>query len=342
MRPFRHLVSGAIAVTLVVCVTPSFARTPRQRARVATTYLESEQNDDGSFPGFSPLGSTADAVLSLVAARRGPEAIEAALDFLEAQVAEATTIGLKAKLALAAVAGGRDPRSFGGQDLVEQIASSEQADGRYGATTEVLNHALAMLALEAAAEEPSPAAVAWLVDAQCRDGGWEFQDPSSDADDRHCFSGEGDFFTSETDTTGYAIQALQFVYAVQPNSPQPDQSPFRFLRNRRDPKKKGWGYDRAFPLTNANSTALAIQAFVAGDRRVPRGAVAALAALQRKLCSPGGRGSFAYSWEKDEDGRYQRTPADVAATVAAILGLLRKPLPIAHHEVTKPTPALAC
>lgn len=345
--PFKSLVALLVVAMLLVSSAASIARAPRQRAKIATSYVVSEQSDDGSIPGFSPLGTTSDAVLSLVAGGRGSTAIEAALDYLEAHVEEAESVGQKAKLVLAAVAGGRDPSSFGGQDLVAQIDSSEQPDGRYGATTEVLNHALAMLALESAGKVPSAAAVQWLVDAQCRDGGWEFQDPSGDSVDRHCFTGDSDadFFTSETDSTAYAVQALEFAYAVAPNSPRPDKNPFRFLRARRDPKKNGWGYDRAFPLTNANSTALTIGAFVSGGRRVPKGAVAALAALQLRVCRPtgGGKGAFAYTWEKPKDRRrYKRTAADVGATVGAILGLLKRPLPIAPRDTTKPPPTIAC
>ncbi|MDP9068928.1 MAG: hypothetical protein M3N53_11380 [Actinomycetota bacterium] len=313
-----------------------------KRARVAAGYVASQQNEDGSFPGFSPLGSTSDAILSLVAVRRGPRAIEEGLDFLEANVAEADTIGEKAKLVMAAVAGGRDPRNFGGENLVQQILDSEQQNGRYGATTEVFNHALAILALVAApGADPSSNALTWLIEAQCGDGGWQFDEPQRQNENEHCQNPQdpNDFFQSDTNTTSYAVQAI----AAHPQATAPlEKSPFRFFRQIRDPEKNGWGFDRAFNLTDANSTALVIQAFAAFGKRLPAGAMKALTRLQYRLCGQK-RGAFARSYEQREDGTYKKTPPDPGATIGAILGLLKEPLPVEPATVTRPVPrATAC
>lgn len=327
---------GAVALTAVM-VPAEAAPTPARRARVASGFVVSNQNQDGSFPGFSQLGSTADAVVSLVAARRGPKAIKRALDYLEDNVADADTIGEKAKLVMAAVAGGRDPLSFGGQNLVQQIAESEQQNGRYGATTEVFNHALAMLALEAAPTvDPSTNAFTWLVNAQCADGGWQFDEPPRPNEDEHCYSGDpnADFFQSDTNTTSYAVQAI----AAHPQATAPlERSPFRFFRQIRDSEKRGWGYSWTFRLTDTNSTALVIQAFKAGERALPKGALRALKRLQYRLCG-NARGAFPYSYEQREDGSYKKTGRDVGATIAGVLGLLRKPLPVAFASVTRAVP----
>lgn len=325
-------------ILVIGLIGPALAGpTLERRARVASGYIASQQNADGSFPGFSPLGSTADAVLSLVAVRRGPKAIERALDYLEANVAEADAIGEKAKLVLAAVAGGRDPLDFGGQNLVQDIADSEQQNGRYGATTEVFNHALAMLALEAApTADPSTNALTWLVEAQCDDGGWQFDEPQRENEDEHCANAQdpNDFFQSDTNTTSYAVQAI----AAHPQATAPlANSPFSFFREIRDPEKRGWGYTRTFRLTDTNSTALVIQAFTAAGRALPKGAMAALKRLQYRLCGET-RGAFPYSYEKQDDGTYKKTPPDVGATIGGILGLLKRPLPIRFRTVTKAVP----
>lgn len=317
----------------------------KRRARVAAGYLAAQQQQDGAFPGFSSLGSTADAVVSLVAARRGSDEIDAALDYLEANVADAVTLGQKAKLVLAAVAGGRDPRSFGGVDLVQPLVDSEQPrSGQYGAPTpddpfdgEVTDHTLVTLALAAAPDvDPSTQSLTWLVSTQCPDGGWQHTGPPADDENRHCFTGDGqsDFFRSDTNTTSLAVQAI----AAHPHASAPlERDPLRFFRRIRDPKKGGWGYTWNLRLTEANSTALAIQAFAARGARLPRGAMRALKKLQYRLCGKRA-GAFAYTYEKRR-GRLRKTAPDAGATIGAIPGLLRRPLPVATFEVTRPVPS---
>lgn len=330
--------AAATAIAVLVASAPAGAGpSARTRARAAVRYLVEQQQADGSIPAFSPEGSTADAVVSMVAARRAPGAIDDAIAYLRGRVraGAVSDVGTTAKVVMAVVAAGRNPRRFGDANLVATLITSQQPDGRLGAGTPVFHHALAMLALEAAGE-PNAQAAQWLADAQCRDGGWQFDEPSSDADDLHCFSGSGDFFTSETDATGLAVQAL----AAAPADVEPANDPFAFLRRRRDDVKGGWGYSRDFPLTSANSTALAIGAYAAAGREVPSGARRALRKLQYRLCGAGG-GAFAFSWaDTDGDGDLERTGRDTGATIAAILGLLERPLPVAPADVTKPAPRL--
>lgn len=349
---FRRLSKGvalAALASLIISVAPANAApTLQRRARLAASYLASQQNEDGSFPGFSPLGSTADAVTSLVAVRRSPSSIQAALDYLEARVAEAETLGQKAKLVLAAVAGGRDPRDFGGRDLVQPLLDSEQESGQYGAPTpddpfdgEVTDHTLVMLALAAVPDaDPSSNSIRWLLLAQCEDGGWQHTGPQSDNENSHCFSGnaEEDFFRSDTNTTSLAVQAV----AAHPEATAPyANSPFRFFRKIRDPRKNGWGYSWDVRLTDANSTALVIQAYVAYGKALPEGAMKALKRLQHRLCGdPSSAAGFAYTWEEREGVGYRKGPPDPGATIAAIPALLKRPLPIAHAEVTKPAPGV--
>lgn len=347
-RLSKGVALGALA-SLLISVAPADAGPAlKRRARLAASYLASHQNQDGSFPGFSPLGSTADAVTSLVAARRGPSSIQAALDYLEAHVGEAESLGLKAKLVLAAVAGGRDPREFGGQDLVQLLLDSEQESGQYGSPTpddpfdgEVTDHTLVMLALTAAPDaDPSSNSIRWLFLAQCEDGGWQHTGPQADNENSHCFTGNADedFFRSDTNTTSLAVQAV----AAHPQATAPfANSPFRFFRKIRDPRKNGWGYSWDVRLTDTNSTALVIQAFVAYGKPLPSGAMKALKRLQHRLCGEqSSAGGFAYTWEPRDGAGYRKGPPDAGATIAAIPALLKRPLPIDHAEVTKPAPGI--
>lgn len=332
-RNLRGAVAAAVATALTVSTGAGAAVSPEYRARMAARYVVDHQNPDGSIPTFSTIGSTADGVISLVAVRRGPKAINDAIDYLRSEETDVDTIGEKAKVVMALVAAGEDPRTFEGRNLLDEIRSTQTSRGRFGADTSVFDHALALLAFGSVGGSPRDAAE-WLADAQCRDGGWQYDAPSKAGENDHCFSGDAssDFFKSDTNTTALAIQAL----AITARREELKRSPFRFIKAIRDEVKGGWGYTWGFRLTDSNSTALVLQAYAAWDRDMPKGARRALRALQHRLCGRNA-GAFAYSWDK-EDGTYKKQNPNLGATVGAILGLLRRPLPVGPADVDKAPP----
>src|SRR5512140_2653969 len=99
----------------------------------ATLWVQSQQKADGSFPGFG-VGSTADAVLALVAGSR-PDDIPAATAYLASQAPTyAKAPGAAAKLILALDASGQGSKAtnFGGVNLVKVIQDSyDPATGHY-------------------------------------------------------------------------------------------------------------------------------------------------------------------------------------------------------------------
>jgi len=331
-RAAAAVLTLAMAVTAVGIPTPAGATvTLTDRVSWAAGYISATQRVNGSIPAFSTVGSTADAVVSLVAARRGPQNIKFAMRYLgkrvaadDYQVGPSEVIGVQAKIVLAAVASGRDPHDFGGHDLVQTLLGSEQSDGRYGATSAVFNDATAMLALEAAGVTPSSKARAWLIAGQCGDGGWAYDQPPQPNDDSHCtdtIDPPSDYFPTDTNTTSLAVQALSNF-----NGAQPAVDPFTFFDAARD-GSAGWGYSLYYS-TDANSTSMVIQAYAATSTPLPAGAMTALKALQYKFC-----GGFKYSNDPWVTG------PDVGSTSAAILGLLRKPLPVMPATVTQPATA---
>ena len=320
------------------------APTRTRRARVAVRYLVSQQKPNGSLPAFSAVGSTADAVVSMVAARRGAKAIDKALGWLRRKVrnGKVEEVGPQAKVALAVATAGRNPRNFGGANLIKEIQDSELENGRFGEGTAVFNQALALLALQGAGASFTTKSVEWLVDAQCGDGGWQFDEPATEADDEHCDNGSGtDFFLTDTNTTSLVVQVLGYI---EESPPQPAADPFTFFKSIRDDVKNGWGYSwRSFEsLTDANSTALVIQAYSAAGQKPPAGARKALTALQYGFCSKN-KGAFAFTWEDDDgDGKYKRDEPNVGATIGAIMGLTETPFWFGGNKVTRSPPKLKC
>ena len=342
----------AILVAGAVCFSSSMAAAGPAKAKriaMAARYLVSQQRDDGSIPGIGDPIWTADAIVALVAARRAPKSIARALHYLETNADEWDTVGERAKVTLALVAAGRDPEEFASRDLVDELEATQQSDGRYGADTSVFSHALTMLALEGAqASATLSDAGAWLVGAQCRNGGWQTIGPATPAEDDHCSFGYPDIDEANADTTSLAIQALSGLEVPV----EPAHDPFAFLDTMWDEANGGWSYDRPDSLhsnftshaANANSTAMVLQAYAAADRALPPGALDALIGLQARLCGKSA-GSFFYTWTDDDgDGTYERSSGDrLAATIAALPGLLRAPLPQPSQEVFRPAPrAVAC
>jgi hypothetical protein len=312
------LVAALVGTLVFAQVTAASALTDRRRAARAIGYLATKQRANGSIPAFSTIGSTADAVLAVVAAGTGRDVMRAALSFLRdrVQAGKVTTLGLRAKVAIAVAAAGRDPHDFGHRDLIRRIRSTMGADGHFG-NGSVLDQTLAILAIEAAGNTPRSVALGWLESAQCPDGGWAFDapyDPSGDdADCRSISDPANDFFPADSNTTSYAVQAIEAfdgAFAFPAN-------PFAFFRSLRDAVHGGWSYTSDSPGTDANSTALVLSAYVSAGRRLPVGGLEAMRALQYTRC-----GAFAYSWSGNA-----LTAPDVGATIGGVLGLRKRAIP---------------
>lgn len=212
----RRVVGAAIAATLALSTVgvahadpldPDLAA-PAAAGWLAGQLVDGERIVNAEF-GFDDAGLTADVVLALASAGAAADVAEQAYAWLTTQAAgytgpatESVFAGATAKLALVAVAMGDDPTDVGGLDLIAQLASREQADGRFtddsefGEFSSTLTQSLAVLALSRAPDvAPSETAVAFLLAQQCDDGGFRFA-----LDEDGC--------TSAVDTTGFVVQAL--------------------------------------------------------------------------------------------------------------------------------------
>jgi len=280
----------------------------------ALTWLRARQNADGGFSGDSGSASdasaTVEAIFAGVAGGQGPAAWaqggNTPISFLESKANSALAKpGDNAKLILAVVAAKRNPRSFGGADLVASLEAKLDPSGVYGGAKAgtVFEQALAILALKAT-RRPIPApAVDWLTGLQLGDGSWSWNGDTT--------PGSGD-----SNTTALAVQAL----IADGGRAAAVSKALGYLHGIQN-KDGGFPYQKPSAQgtdTDANSTAYAIQAIIAAGGN-PGSAdwtlggntpLSALAACQLK--------SGAFTWQV-------ATPADnFLATTQAVPALAGK------------------
>ncbi|HET7485494.1 MAG TPA: prenyltransferase/squalene oxidase repeat-containing protein [Solirubrobacterales bacterium] len=172
----------AVATTVLVAlllpaIVPGSARAAS--AGRAADWLESVQNSDGGFgssPG-DPSGAaiTGWAMLGLEAAGRNPLDVSRAgttpVDFLRSHIDEMSSSGDLARTIVALEGAGVDPRSFAGQDLVDELRGRRADNGSFegwpGTT------AYSAIALRTAgATGGLDKTLSWLGNVQNGDGGW--------------------------------------------------------------------------------------------------------------------------------------------------------------------------
>jgi hypothetical protein len=319
---------GAVSLS-VLCVLGTFAGGAtaqgkyQGQATAALNWMKTQQQPDGSFPGFG-AGSTLDAVLAIMAAGQSPASYSnggnTPVTFLESKVGDLTkTPGSTGKLLI--VAGNLNGNgTFGGVDLTAVINSSyDPATGHYG--QDALGHAFAMLGLHAAGQTIPPAAVEYLKGTQTPEGGW-------------AFTGDTAAGAADTNTTAVVIQALQAAGAA---GTEPDllKKAVTYITSQQNP-------DGGFPYqkvggpdseSDVNSSSYVAQAMLSlGNTTIADQTLAYIASLQK----PDG----AFQWKQSE-------PDDNAgATYQAVSALLQTtlvtPLPGApsQGETSGPVPGM--
>jgi prenyltransferase beta subunit len=309
-----------VLVVLLASALPVLASTDLD---AALDYLSTQQNVDGGFgSGFSPesaLGSTADAVLAIVAAGADLATFDQGgntpLTYLAANAPSAVTGGDLAKLILAAVAAGQNPRALGGVDSVAKLEGMIGADGRIGGEMDTfVAHVLAVLALRSA-ERPIPAeTIAFVTDAQQEGGGWAW-DGSAET-------------TADTNTTAFAVQAL-IAGGEAPGSAAVSAALAYYEGIQND--DGGWPYQSPSDFgtaTDTNSTAVTIQALLAagqdaaGEAWTTSDAETPFQALEELQNESG---AFAWQVAMPDD--------NLLATVQALPALAGKPFPLATMHV---------
>ncbi len=314
MARLVHWLVAVMALFVALASVAAQAQTDTDGAvDQAIDYIHTQQQPDGSFAGLG-AGSTADAVYALLAAGEDATAIEkdgnSAIDFIKAQTAEAQKPGSAAKFALALLAAGEQPTLDNGTDLLDVIDGSyNQETGQYG--EDVTTHAYAVLALIAAEGNVPDQAVEALRSLQRPDGGWSFD-------------GTGD---SDTNTTSLAVQAL---VAAGENGDAVDRAVEYYRGQQND--------DGGFPSSqtsefgtdsDANSTALSIQALVAAGQNLDDWAKNDTTPTERLLQFQNDSGAFRYNDATPEDNAF--------ATYQAVPAVVGEVLPLeAQNSATAP------
>ncbi len=320
-RQIRRLTATGlmlVALCLSVLAAPVAAQDQTAAVSSAVDWVLAQQQPDGGFAGFSgesDPGATIDAVLALAAAEwLGVHSDTGkAIDYLKSQALVFTqqTPGSAAKLAMALVATGNDPHDF---EKVNPMGIVEVSAQRGMIGIGPYEHAFGLMALVATGTPVPAAAIDAARGTQIEDGSWAF-DGTMDA-------GAGD-----SNTTAMMVQAL---IAAGVN----DETVTRGLGYLLAAQNEDGGFSyQPGAESDANSTALGIQALIAVDDSAHADALAnaetALLSLQNE------NGSFVYM---------KSVPGDNAfATVQAIPALagVAFPLPVAVPALTTPaaTPA---
>ncbi len=251
----RRRASVALAALgLAVAAPHAGAATADARAAArATSWLV--KNAAGA-----PAGQQADVIVALRAAGRSRASLRPRLASLGRQAPSyARTAGGAAKVVMAAVAAGRDPRRLGGVNYLARVRS-RYASGRYGATA--FDQALSLLAVSATGATPPRSAVRATLAARGR-GGWSFDLTRRGRD--------------TVDVTALVIEALAAAGVPASNPGLRAGAAWMLAQRNREGGVRSSGHGGP---TEANSTAGVIRALRALGRTPPASTRAALRRLQ--------------------------------------------------------------
>ncbi len=321
MRPtWRAAVTVVViaASSLVAACTPAPTPDPAGAGRAAGASWLAQQFDPTShlIPSVSPptpdYANSAYAISNLAYEQVSPQVRADALSALSTSVDAAVEDsggadlpGSLARLIIADVAQGGNPRSFGGTDLVARLEATMQTTGPnaglFGSQDATYDGAfrqgLSLAALSLVSPKPasinpgsgsiaSLPAVNWLLTQQCADGSWM---PERTDLTQACAFDPTTFAGPDTNSTALAILGLQAVGATA------TVNPLTWLTSIRD-ADGGWSYDGA-PTSSSDpdSTGLVIAAERALGQKPDAAAITELRSFQFGSSSPASeRGAFFY------------------------------------------------
>lgn len=284
----RAAVSGSLVALVAGCLVgltpPQAGAAPPYDAdgpASGTGWLGS-QLDDGllaaSFGDGADVGLTIDAALAFDDLGRRSSAVERIADAVEPLAEDYVSIpdpaapyyfaGETAKTLVLTQSAGRDPRAYGGVDLVERLESLTGVNGRiadvYEGVTEpdsanTISQSFAVQGLRTAGSDVAAAATDHLLRQQCEAGYFSLALSTGDAT---CDSTDA---SPQVDATALALLALR-DQAADPDVATAITAARRWLRSVQL-DDGAFGSDDFIPGANANSTGLAAWALGASGAR---------------------------------------------------------------------------
>lgn len=315
--------AGAAAAQRPLAQTSPF---PDQRDSVeqAVRWLvTTHQNEDGGYSSFSvgadqapsQVGGTIDALLAIAAGGFNPgapfaEGAGTPIGFLQENADQLEEFALAdgaqaGKTVLALIASNQDPRDFAGVDFVSALASQQSFSGAYGVEN-AFGQSLAILAMSAANEPSSEAAISWLLEQQATEG-----EIAGSWDDGFGTAGNAD-------ATAMSLMALASTGMSSTADGQMLALDF-LLRTRLE--SGGWEYGAGFG-ENVNSTALVVQALSTSGIDYYSDTPDGVSPLNALLSWQGESGAFQADYG---DGRFD----DFFSTVQALPAAAGRALPLA-------------
>jgi hypothetical protein len=317
-QAMRHLSGRLLAAAAVVpmsilaSASPALAQSePFEEPKDAAASWLVAQSDGTSWSG-GDVSTSLDASIALMAARVGGDQVQATLEWLNDTdtlspyvfpVAEGATdpvlnAGAAGKVMYTVATAGGDPANFAGIKLADEVVAAQTANGTYGDGT-ALSSAWAVLGLSRTDTPAGDEAAAGFAAIQCPDGGFNYADVDG-----------GDDCVSDPDTTGVVVSALASLEGDA--AAEPLTAAVTWLESAQG---EDGGFDNGFG-ENANSTAMAAQAFLATERAdAAERAVSFLVGLQFD-CSGAAPGAVMYTDPEDpEFGEASRLVATAQAMI---------------------------
>ncbi|MCB1256798.1 MAG: hypothetical protein KDB26_06825, partial [Microthrixaceae bacterium] len=338
--------SAALGVVALACTPPDEGPPPSTTPPTSASALALDRAGDwiaGQFnasgfiplasdPGASDTGAGVLAVATLASLDKAPAMAGLRLDSLESTFESyvdqgaGDRAGALARVILAVVASGGNPRDFGGTDLVARLESTQQPSGLFGSQYAGFDGAfrqgLALAALSVVTPRPASItpgsgqtindvpAVAWLIDQQCDDASWLMFRADTTTD---CVENPAMWVYKDSNGSALAALGLAAVGATPDHDPQ---DWFNAVRG----NDGGWGASPSGPtqVSDSNSTGLVIAALRALGHTPDQTAIDTLISFQ--IQSPA-TDHGAFVWRLDSVGVIRMSTLD------AVVGLYERPWP---------------
>ena len=292
----------------------------------AVAWLRAQQNADGGLGSpASSVGATVDVLLAV--ASTGDNAVgwtnggKTPLAYLQANAASIVKAGGSAKVILALIASGKNPRDLGGVDLIAKLEGMIGADGKIGGDSDFINeHCYAMIALSSAKRAIPAESANHLLSKQIADGTWSWN---------------GDITAGSGDNNTAAIAVVALIAAGVPADDEQIQKTLAHFERQQN-EDGGFPYINPSPFgtdSDSNSTAVVMWAIKAAGQD-PAGAdwkyqeQEGHSALDKLRSFQNDNGAF--RWQ-------DAVPADnFSSTVQALIALEMKTLPFAWMDIGEP------